>query len=76
VRSLGPTNANLANLASDQVSSTSLAMDASGNLLSATRYLPYGAVRYQSGTLPTDKTFTGQRADFGLMDYQARFYDV
>jgi RHS repeat-associated protein len=28
------------------------------------------------GTLPTDFTFTGQRSEsFGLMDYQARYYD-
>ncbi len=39
----------------------------------------WGEVRYQSGTLPTDKTYTGQRSftdDFGLMYYNARWYDA
>jgi len=40
-------------------------------------YYPYGQVRWASGALPTDYTFTGQRneASFGLMDYNARYYD-
>ncbi len=41
-------------------------------------YGPYGAVRYQSGTLPTDHGFTGQRSDAatsGLDYYGARYYD-
>jgi RHS repeat-associated protein len=34
-----------------------------------------GTVRWSSGTLPTDKTVAGQRAEgFGLMDYKARYY--
>jgi RHS repeat-associated protein len=38
-------------------------------------YLPYGAPRWISGTLPTDFTFTGQRADAtGLMFFKARYY--
>jgi RHS repeat-associated protein len=40
------------------------------------RYLPYGELRWSSGTLPTDFTFTGQRSEaFGLLDYNARYYD-
>ena len=38
-----------------------------------------GEVRYESGTTPTDYTFTGQfsySADFGLMFYNARWYDA
>jgi RHS repeat-associated protein len=38
----------------------------------------WGEVRYQSGATPTDKTYTGQRSyadDFGLMYYNARWYD-
>jgi RHS repeat-associated protein len=40
-------------------------------------YYPYGQVRWSDGTLPTDYTFTGQRneSSFGLMDYNARYYD-
>ncbi len=39
-------------------------------------YHPYGTVRHSEGTLPTDFTFTGQRADAstGLMDSRARYY--
>ena len=38
-----------------------------------------GEVRYESGTIPTDYTYTGQYSnveDFGLMFYNARWYDV
>ncbi len=41
-------------------------------------YAPYGSVRYQSGTLPTDHGFTGQRSDAATsgLDYDnARYYD-
>jgi RHS repeat-associated protein len=41
------------------------------------RYLPFGGVRSSSGTLPTDKKFTGQRLDeTGLYFYNARYYDA
>jgi len=43
-----------------------------------TRYLPYGEERWTGGgTQPTDFTFTGQRVErgFGLMDYNARYYN-
>jgi RHS repeat-associated protein len=42
------------------------------------RYKPWGGVRYTSGTTPTDYTYTGQRSEmdgFGLMYYNARWYD-
>jgi RHS repeat-associated protein len=68
--------------------STSLTTDISGTLVAETRYLPYGEERWITGTLVTDFTFTGQRAErgFGLMecaaspkhnggDYNARYYD-
>jgi RHS repeat-associated protein len=62
-------------LSTDQISSTSLTTDANGAEVSQVRYDPYGAVRWSSGTLPTDKNFTGQRSEgFGLMDYKARYY--
>lgn len=41
-------------------------------------YKPWGETRYSSGTLPTDYTYTGQYShtdDFGLMYYNARWYD-
>ncbi|WP_322802217.1 RHS repeat-associated core domain-containing protein [Thermoflexus sp.] len=48
-----------------------------GSIAGATRYLPYGAIRGESGLFPTDRRFTGQRweASLGLYDYRARFYD-
>ena len=39
-------------------------------------YHPYGAQRSVSGTLRTDRTFTGQKEDgTGLLYYNARYYD-
>ncbi len=62
-------------LHSDHLGSTSLTTDESGNVAAAQKYLPYGEVRWVTGTLPTDLTYTGQRQeDFGLMDYRARMY--
>jgi RHS repeat-associated protein len=55
----------------DHLGSTSVT---SGAQPSSQTYYPYGGVR--SGTLPTDYTFTGQKADSdGLMYYNARYYD-
>ena len=62
---------------SDHLGSTSITIDPSGNK-TETRYKAWGEVRYQSGTLLTDRTYTGQRSftdDFGLMYYNARWYD-
>jgi RHS repeat-associated protein len=62
---------------SDHLGSTSLTTDITGTLVAETRYLPYGEERWITGTLVTDFTFTGQRAErgFALMDYNARYYD-
>jgi Rhs family protein len=48
-----------------------------GSPAGVTRYLPYGAIRFETGVFPTDRRFTGQRweASLGLYDYKARFYD-
>jgi RHS repeat-associated protein len=64
-------------LHSDHLGSTSLTTDQSGAPVAETRYLPYGEERWITGTLVTDFTFTGQRAErgFALMDYNARYYD-
>lgn len=63
-------------LFADQLSSTSVAINAATGAQTHMRYMPYGAPRL-AGPLPTDHTFTGQRneAGTGLMDYGARFYD-
>jgi len=51
--------------------------DSSGNELGHIRYLPSGTPRDWSGSLDTDKEFTGQRYDstFILYYYGARYYD-
>ncbi len=57
---------------------TSIVTDAAGTVNSDTKYKAWGDVRYASGTNPTDYTYTGQyshAADFGLMFYNARWYD-
>jgi RHS repeat-associated protein len=48
-----------------------------GSVAGATRYLPYGVIRWETELFPTDRRFTGQRweASLGLYDYRARFYD-
>lgn len=57
-------NGTLSYLLSDGLGSVSEAVSTASGSVSATQlYGPYGAVRYQSGTLPTDKGYTGQRAD-------------
>jgi RHS repeat-associated protein len=61
----------------DALGSQVAVLDASGNLVGAQLYGPYGASRYNTGTLPTSIGFTGQRADTitGLDYYNARYYD-
>ena len=51
--------------------------DADGTLTAETRYLPFGEVRADIGSITqTDFGYTFQRhlPDMGLMDYRARFY--
>jgi len=72
------TNGILSFILGDHLGSTSLVTDATGVLVSETRYKAWGEVRYSSATSPTDYTYTGQfsyTANFGLMYYGARWYD-
>jgi RHS repeat-associated protein len=66
-------------LLSDHLGSTSLTVAAATNTkVAELRYDPWGSVRYANGTQVTDYTYTGQRdftSDFGLMYYNARWYD-
>ena len=62
----------------DHLGSTSLTTDSAGNVISELRYTAWGEVRTQAGTTSTSYTFTGQysnTADFGLIFYNARWYD-
>ena len=64
-------------LADDGLSSVSEGLNAFGNVNFEQLFTPYGSSRYSSGTSPTTKAFTGQRADSASgLDYDnARFYD-
>ncbi len=70
-------------LLSDHLGSTSVVANTNGALHSQQMYTPWGVTRYTSVTaLPTKYQYTGQysyatssSADFGLMFYNARWYD-
>ena len=64
-------------LLSDHLGSTSVAVNASGTLVSSLRYTAFGETRSASGTTATDYRYTGQRneVELGLYYYVARFYD-
>jgi RHS repeat-associated protein len=73
-------------LLADHLGSTSLVTDASGNRTSELRYKPWGETRFSFGAMPTKYTYTGQFSymddpstpgmeGFGLMYYNARWYD-
>ena len=60
----------------DSLSSTSVTTDSSGAATSTVKYFPFGGTRSSTGTIPTDKEFTGQRLDAtGLYYYGTRYYD-
>jgi RHS repeat-associated protein len=61
----------------DQLGSTSVVMDAGGVKKGEQRYYPFGETRSTTGTLYTDRLFTGQQeiTGLGLYYYKARFYD-
>jgi len=62
----------------DHLGSTSLSYRSDGGQTVTQLYKAWGEVRYSSGGLPTKYTFTGQYshvADFGLLFYNARWYD-
>ena len=59
----------------EHLTSTSLMTGSDGAQIGTTmKYLPFGETR--TGSVPTDKLFTGQRLDAtGLYYYNARYYD-
>jgi len=58
----------------DHLTGTALVTSDNGTSLGLMKYYPYGDTR--SGSVPTDKKFTGQRLDStGLYYYNARYYD-
>jgi len=69
-------NSTLYYILKDHLGSASVITDASGTILGENRYYPFGETRLTTGTIYTDKLFTGQRemAGLGIYHYQARFY--
>ncbi len=66
----------LYHLHGDHLGGTSLTTDAAGADTASRTYYAYGAERSSSGTLQTDRTFTGQESDVsGLLYCNARYYD-
>jgi RHS repeat-associated protein len=65
----------------DHLGSTVGLLDTTGAVVSTQKYWPYGATRTATGTLPTDKQYTGQQIEpgdsaLGLYNYKARFYST
>jgi RHS repeat-associated protein len=61
----------------DQLGSTSITADSSGNRSGELRYKGWGENRYNWGTTPTTFQFTGQRNEttLGLYFYNSRWFD-
>jgi len=60
----------------DHLGSASVVTDSSGMIVGEQRYFPFGETRLSTGTMFTDRLFTGQRemASLGIYYYGARFY--
>ena len=71
-------NGTLSYILTGHLGSTSMITNASGAMISEMKYKAWGEVRFASGTTPTKYTYTGQYSNvsaFGLMFYNARWYD-
>lgn len=60
----------------DHLGSASAVTDASGTILGEQLYYPFGQTRYATGSMYTDRLYTGQReiSSLGIYYYNARFY--
>ncbi len=60
----------------DRLGSAYATTDASGNVVGEMRYYAFGETRLSTGTMFTDRLYTGQRqiAELGVYHYNARFY--
>jgi RHS repeat-associated protein len=60
----------------DHLGSASVVTNASSTIVGEDRFYPFGETRFTTGTMFTDKLFTGQRqiAELGIYLYGARFY--
>jgi RHS repeat-associated protein len=77
MRVVTDTNVAVYYILGNQLGSTSVVIDASGVKKGEQRYYPFGKTRSTTGTLYTDRLFTGQQeiSGLGLYNYKARFYD-
>jgi RHS repeat-associated protein/uncharacterized repeat protein (TIGR01451 family) len=69
-------NSTLYYVLKDHLGSASVVTDATGNTVGEQRYYPYGETRLTTGTIYTDRLFTGQRemTGLGIYHFGARFY--
>ncbi len=60
----------------DRLGSAYATTDASGNVVGEMRYYAFGETRLSTGTMFTDRLYTGQRqiAELGIYHFNARFY--
>jgi RHS repeat-associated protein len=60
----------------DHLGSASVVTNTSGTIVGEDRFYPFGETRFTTGTMFTDKLFTGQReiTGLGIYHYGARFY--
>ncbi len=54
---------NLRYVSQDHLTDTALTTDTAGELVAKTTYFPFGSARSSTGTIETEKKFTGQRLD-------------
>jgi RHS repeat-associated protein len=60
----------------DHLGSTVGTTDGNGTNPTSISYFSFGVVRFSTGSLPTDKKFTGQRLDSTVLYYyNARYYE-
>ena len=69
-------NGTLYYMLKDHLGSASVVTDSAGNVVGENRYYPFGETRLTTGSMYTDKLFTGQRqiTGLGIYHYQSRFY--
>ena len=69
-------NGTLYYMLKDHLGSANVITNASGATIGEARYYPYGETRLATGSMFTDKLFTGQRemTGLGIYHYGARFY--
>lgn len=71
-------NSTLYFILKDHLGSASVVTDSTGTIVGEDRFYPYGETRFTTGTMQTDKLFTGQRAmaGLGIYHYGARFREA